>query len=215
METIGDLATKLTLALANLDEEDRIDALNEVRARLHEVSPLRHNPVDLVLWVRAGGVHANDYNPNSVAPPEMRLLAHSISEDGYTQPIVTVDIEDDEPTVVDGFHRHRVGREVPEIRDSCRGRLPIVGLRAERRSRSDLMAATVRHNRARGKHSVDGLQALVAELASRGWSDRDIQSELGMDVDEVLRLRQLGGLAKMFAERAFSEAWEEIPGGQK
>lgn len=212
MEEIEKNLAGLLDALGRLSGRELMEAINHVRRGIHSVSPMKHHPVDLVLWVSNDRVHANDYNPNSVAPPEMRLLEHSIIEDGYTQPIVAVDVEGDDLTVVDGFHRHRVGKESEEVRSACDGYLPVVGLGPQRRSRRDLMAATVRHNRARGKHSVDGMQKMVVELADRGWSDGDIMRELGMDQDEVLRLRQLGGLARMFSDREFSEAWEEVDG---
>lgn len=190
-------------------EDERIAALNEIRLALHEVSPMRAEPVDCVLWVDAEEVVANDYNPNKVAPPEMKLLAHSIESDGYTQPIVAFAESEDGPyEVVDGFHRHRVGKEVSTVRDRVRGYLPVTLIRADRAERGDRMSATIRHNRARGKHSVDGMMEIVAELSKRNWSDKRIGKELGMDPDEVLRLKQITGLAELFADREFSEAWE-------
>lgn len=201
-------ARALAERLAQLPDDDRLDTLNEIRRVLHEVSPMRHQPVDCVLWVRAEHVHANDYNPNVVAPPEMRLLQRSIMADGYTQPIVTWPDGDDSYEVVDGFHRNRVGREVPAIRKRVRGRLPISVIRPERTGREDRMAATIRHNRARGMHVVDAMSDIVLELSRRGKSDEWIADELGMEPDEVLRLKQVQGLAELFADREFSEAWD-------
>jgi ParB-like chromosome segregation protein Spo0J len=186
----------------------RVEALNRIRLALHEVSPLRHEPVDCVQWVRAERVQANDYNPNTVAPPEMELLRHSITEDGYTQPIVTWATDGGLLEVVDGFHRHRVGRECAEVRDRVLHFLPVVVANDSRTDRGDRIASTIRHNRARGKHRIDGMSAIVVELKRRNWSDEKIGRELGMDPDEVLRLAQISGLAEMFAERDFSEAWE-------
>lgn len=200
---------KLTSALAAItDPAERVEALNEIRAQLHELSPLKHHPVDFVRWVPAGAVHANDYNPNQVAPPEMELLRLSIDHDGYTQPIVTHIGEEGQREVVDGFHRHRVGREYPEVADSLLGFLPAVQIRAETADRSDRIAATIRHNRARGKHQVVKMTDIVLELKRRNWSDAKISKHLGMDADEVLRLSQIGGLADVFADRDFSMAWE-------
>ena len=194
-------------ALVLLPESERISALNTVRRALHEVSPFCDEPVDLVEWVDADTVCANDYNPNRVAPPEMKLLEHSVACDGYTQPIVAHQVGDAHE-VVDGFHRNRVGKECSAIRERLRGYLPIVHIRSGRDAINDRVAATIRHNRARGKHTVDGMSDVVADLARRNWSDAKIARELGMDSDEVLRLKQMTGLAELFSNREFSEAWE-------
>jgi ParB-like chromosome segregation protein Spo0J len=193
--------------LAELPEEERMEAVNQIRLALHEHSPMRREPVDCVLWVQHGQVTANDYNPNTVAPPEMRLLQLSIMSDGFTQPIVTWP-EGDGYEVVDGFHRSRVGREVRAVRKRTGGRLPISVINPERTAREDRIAATVRHNRARGVHQVDAMSEIVLDLARRNRSDEWIGRELGMEPDEVLRLRQVTGLAELFADQEFSEAWE-------
>jgi len=174
---------------------------------LHNISPLKNEPVDCVLWVKNDSVFANDYNPNSVAPPEMELLKLSIMEDGYTQPIVTF-LNGDVREVVDGFHRNRVGKECKEIKDRLSGYLPVVTINESRRDKGDRMAATIRHNRARGKHRIDSMSDIVVELKKRNWSDEKIAKHLGMDADEVLRLCQITGLAEIFKDREFSQAWE-------
>lgn len=204
---IDDLTADLCEQLAQMPEDTRIAALNEVRAALHEVSPMRHHPVDLVLWVKAEAVKGNDYNPNVVAPPEMRLLAHSVRSNGYTMPIVAHHAGEHE-LVVDGFHRHRVGKEVPEVRESVRGHLPVTRIRAERSDEASRIAATIEHNRARGEHRIGDMSEIVRMLYEAGWRDNKIQEELGMDPDEVRRLKQMTGLAELFADREFSEAWE-------
>jgi len=209
--SLGDhraMAAELAKVLAAMPENERIDALNDVRAVLHEVSPLKHHPVDFVRWVSAEMVRANDYNPNAVAPPEMRLLAHSVDANGYTMPIVGHEREDSVFEVVDGFHRRRVGTEIQSIRDTLHGRLPITQIRAERADRMARIAATVEHNRARGEHKVEAMSELVREMYQAGQSDEKIQEELGMDGDEVRRLKQITGLAELFASREFSRAWE-------
>ncbi|MFA5635135.1 MAG: ParB/RepB/Spo0J family partition protein [Anaerovoracaceae bacterium] len=198
---------ELASQIADLPLDERVDVLNASRAALHEASPFNDEPVDCVLWVRADGVAANDYNPNAVAPPEMRLLEHSIAEDGYTQPIVTWLREDGTREVVDGFHRHRVGRESLSVHERIHGYLPVTSINTDRADLGDRMAATIRHNRARGKHRVDGMSEIVLELVKRKWSDQRIARELGMEPDEVLRLKQVGGLAEIFADEEFSEAW--------
>jgi len=192
--------------LRELPEPELVEAINEIKLALHHISPFRGEPVDCVLWIDSNKVQANDYNPNRVAPPEMRLLVTSIREDGYTQPIVSWQ-EDGLFTVVDGFHRNRVGRETPDIRKRIKGYLPISVINIERADRSDRIAATIRHNRARGRHNVEAMSQIVLELSRRNWSDARIARELGMDDDEVLRLKQISGLAELFADIDFSEAW--------
>lgn len=190
-----------------LNEEDYIFISNEIKTMLHEHSPFNGNPVDCVLWVKGDEVFANDYNPNSVAPPEMELLKTSIIEDGYTQPIVTFP-EDGKFTVVDGFHRNRVGKECEEVSKKILGYLPVVKIKNSQSDRNNRIASTIRHNRARGKHKVESMSDIVIELARRNWSDERIAKNLGMDSDEVLRLKQITGLADMFADADFSKAWE-------
>lgn len=206
-QAIVEDAEKVFARLADLPDDDRMDVINAIRLALHEHSPMKDEPVDCVLWVDAEQVQANDYNPNVVAPPEMRLLQRSIMEDGYTQPIVTWPV-DGAYEVVDGFHRHRVGKEVRAVATRVRGRLPVAVIRPDRTGKSDRMAATIRHNRARGVHTVEGMSDIVLELAKRGKSDEWIARELGMQPDEVLRLKQVQGLAELFADEEFSEAWE-------
>jgi ParB-like chromosome segregation protein Spo0J len=193
------------IALLSLDE--KVEALNEIKKILHEVSPMKDEPVDCVLWVKGETIEANDYNPNSVAPPEMQLLATSILEDGYTQPIVTFD-EKEKRTVVDGFHRNRVGKENEQVKARVKGFLPVVTINEWRQDKGDRIAATIRHNRARGKHKIDSMSDIVIELKRRNWSDEKISRELGMDPDEVLRLCQISGLAEMFKDQDFSSSWE-------
>lgn len=199
--------SKTFAGLESLGLADRIEAINQIRQRLAEHSPFKSEPVDCVQWVPAGAVQANDYNPNSVAPPEMELLRLSIMADGFTQPIVTNE-EDGTKVVVDGFHRNRVGKECEDVAARVKGYLPIVQIRADQTDKPDRMASTVRHNRARGKHRVDGMSEIVLELRRRNWSNEKIGKQLGMDPDEVLRLTQIAGLADMFSDREFSEAWE-------
>lgn len=193
--------------LSRMPEDSRIKAINEIKIRLHDVSPFRNEPVDCVTWVPADMVVANDYNPNSVAAPEMKLLERSIKEDGYTQPIVAWR-ESDQLTVVDGFHRNRVGKECKEVRERVKGYLPVVAIRESKAGKEDRVAATIRHNRARGKHAVTSMTDIVTYLARKNWSEKKIAKELGMDADEVLRFRQIGGLAEAFADEEFNEAWE-------
>lgn len=202
--------TGLSELISNIEAmeiDDKIAEINRIRRALHEISPFNSEPVDFVEWVKSPEVKANDYNPNSVAPPEMELLRTSIGHDGYTQPIVT-NQEDGVRIVIDGFHRHRVGKECPEIQSKVHGYLPVVQIRQSQEGRNDRMAATIRHNRARGKHKVEAMSDIVVELKRRFWSDEKIAKELGMDADEVLRLQQVTGLSGLFADAEFTEAWE-------
>jgi len=193
--------------IANLPIDERIAKINEIKLALHEISPFKDDPVDCVIWVPSAQVQANDYNPNAVAPPEMKLLQHSISEDGYTQPIVSF-WDEDHYEVVDGFHRNRVGKECEDVRNRVHGYLPVTIINSNRLDKGDRIASTIRHNRARGKHAVTAMSDIILELSRRNWNDSKISKELGMEPDEVLRLKQITGLAELFANNEFSEAWE-------
>jgi len=203
IQEIHDWCEKLKL----LPIEAQVDLLNAARKAMHEAGPFNKEPVDCIYWVKSNKIEANDYNPNSVAPPEMELLRVSISSDGYTQPIVSW-MRDGSYEVVDGFHRNRVGRECAEVRNRINGYLPLTVINNDRLGRNDRIASTIRHNRARGKHAVSAMSDIVIELKRRNWSDEKIGKELGMDPDEVLRLSQISGLAEMFQNREFSEAWD-------
>lgn len=209
MSRIDELASELASAIADIDDEaERVDALNRTRAALHEVSPMQHHPVDFVRWDKARDVLPCTYgNPNTVAPPEMRLLEHSIAANGYTMPVVTHE-SDAGIITVDGHHRRRVCVDSKEVGASTRGYLPTTRIRAERVDEPSRIAATIEHNRARGEHRVDQMSELVRMLHRAGWRENKIQEELGMTSDEVRRLKQITGLAELFADRDFSEAWE-------
>jgi ParB-like chromosome segregation protein Spo0J len=193
--------------LKDLSETERIQAINQIRLGLSEYSLFSDEPVDCVQWVLAGEVTANDYNPNSVAPPEMELLELSVLADGFTQPIVSWKV-DGFYEVIDGFHRNRVGRECEKVQERIKGYLPVVVVNNDRVDRGDRIASTIRHNRARGKHRVTAMSEIVVELKKRNWSDKKIGKDLGMDEDEVLRLCQISGLENIFQDKEFSEAWE-------
>lgn len=192
-------------AIENTDE--RIAMLNQVRGILHEVSPLKHHPVDFVQWQKSEDVEANEYNPNAVAPPEMKLLIRSIEEDGYTMPIVSFP-DSETIRIVDGFHRRKAERTSSRIHESTFGYIPLSTIRPEKREIADRMASTIRHNRARGTHSIDLMVNIVAELTEAGMGNDWIMKNIGMDADELLRLKQISGLAALFKDRAYSQAWE-------
>jgi len=200
-------ANNIIAALKYSSLESKVEIINEIKLMLHEISPFKTEPVDCVLWVKNETVHANDYNPNSVAPPEMELLKRSIQADGYTQPIVSMIDGENSREVIDGFHRNRVGKEDEEIQSRVHGYLPVVTIRNEQEGLNDRMASTIRHNRARGKHKVESMSEIVVDLKKRNWSDAKIAKELGMDRDEVLRLTQISGLIELFQNKEFSEGW--------
>lgn len=164
------------------------------------------SPVYNVKRVPVSQVTANDYNPNSVAPPEMALLETSIWEDGYTQPVVTVyDPDKDKYVVIDGFHRFLTLNNSERIKEREQGMLPVVVLNKEM---GDRMASTIRHNRARGSHNIELMSTIVSELVEMGKGDRWICTHIGMSPDELLRLKQITGVAALFQNRDFSDSWE-------
>lgn len=160
-------------------------------------------PVLNVKLIPMSKIVANDYNPNSVAPPEMVLLKKSIEEDGYTMPIVVYhDTENDRYIIVDGFHRYRCAKEYFDLTE-----IPATIIDKPLKNR---IASTIRHNRARGIHAIRGMSEVVLSLFKMGWSDEKICEELGMEKDEVLRLKQITGLKEAFANHIFSKSWEEF-----
>lgn len=204
---IADLLLKLKSEYSRLETlEEKVDALNLIKLNLADISPFEE-PVDNVQWVKADLVHANEYNPNKVATPEMKLLHTSIKLDGYTQPIVAYKISDNEYEVVDGFHRNRVGKEFTDINKRIHGYLPLVVLD---KPIDERMGSTIRHNRARGTHQIKSMSDIVMDLAKQGWTDEDICKKLGMELDEVIRLKQITGLKAAFQNHDFSKSWEEF-----
>jgi len=212
MSQVANLTNRAKSLFRELDDlplAQRIEALNQIRKHLHEHSPFAGEPVDCVQWVPADTVQGNDYNPNTVAPPEMKLLTLSIEADGYTQPIVTHQSSpEDNHLIVDGFHRQRVGKKAGTIRKRLHGYLPIVAIRSSRGDTADRIAATIRHNRARGVHGVLPMTDIVVALLQAGWHERDVARELGMDDEEVLRFKQVSGLPELFRHHEYSPSWD-------
>jgi len=194
----------ITDALAQADSPQ--DFLNELNSFLFTLTPRKTQPIANVQWVPVEKVQANDYNPNSVAGNEMRLLYTSISHDGYTQPVVTVyDPEIEKYVIVDGFHRYTIMRRYEDIYQLNDGRLPIVVIDKDI---NDRMAATVRHNRARGKHSVAGMGKIVFDMLKNGATDEAICNEVGLEPEELARLKYVTGFAKLFENANFGQSWE-------
>lgn len=211
MPQVANLTSRAATLFRELDDlplEQKVEALNQLRQQLCAHSPFTDEPVDCVQWVLAEQVEGNDYNPNTVAPPEMKLLERSINADGYTQPIVAHQPQQHQYVVVDGFHRQRIGSKKGPIHKRLHGYLPIVTIRAERGDATDRIAATIRHNRARGVHGVLPMTDIVVKLLQAGWHEKDVARELGMDDDEVLRFKQVSGLPELFREGDYSRSWE-------
>lgn len=166
------------------------------------------SPAYHVIAVPVEKVVPNSYNPNAVAPPEMRLLYESIKNDGYTMPVVCYhDRIEDKYVIVDGFHRYRIMMEHADIYEREKGMLPVSVIDKPLDQR---IASTIRHNRARGNHDVDLMGNIVKELHELGRSDAWISRHLGMDKDEILRLKQITGLAALFRDVKFGQAWRPV-----
>ena len=188
------------------DPDERLQMIQTMRGFLHSLSPLKHHPVDNVRWVPASKVHANNYNPNQVARREMALLYHSIQKDHYTQPAVCVyDSDKDEFVIVDGFHRYLTLVENDDLMRSTMGRLPLVVLNA---SLADRMGATVRHNRARGKHSMEGMANTVFKMLEQGMTSEEVAQELGLETDEIVRYKITTGFEKLYEDVEFRREWQ-------
>lgn len=189
---------------AILDDDDG-NKIARIREVLHKYSGQDANPVDNVRWVPVEMVEPNDYNPNSVARKEMELLYTSILHDGYTQPVVAIyDPNRKKYVIVDGFHRYFVCKTHKDIYDRNHGLLPVVVIDKDI---NDRMASTVRHNRARGSHSINGMSNLVFRMLDQGWDDSSICNELGMEPEELLRLKYITGFAKLFEDAEYKKAW--------
>ena len=188
----------------HLPFKQRVDVYNEISQMLKDMLGLAH-PVLGVKLVAPDKIAGNDYNPNRVAPPEMRLLELSMEKDGVTMPVVAARNDKGEYVIVDGFHRVQIIKYHPPVCDALQGYVPVVELNKDIDQR---IASTVRHNMARGSHKTGLSARLVGLLKNHHWSDDKIGRELGMDLDEVIRLKQLTGLAEAFADEEFSQSWE-------
>ena len=170
-----------------------------------QTNPPKH-PVSDVRWVPIDDVQQNDYNPNVVAPNELRLLYLSIMSDGYTQPIVTYyDDFKEKYIIVDGFHRYLVMKYHEEVQKTTDGRLPVVVIDKDINER---MASTIRHNRARGKHQIKGMANIVFAMLDNGIADSNICQVLGLEADELIRLKYVTGFAKLFEKTKYRKSWE-------
>jgi len=186
--------------------KDKIKYVEELRDFLYGLSEMQSQPVDRIRWVNVDEVEPNDYNPNKVAEREMGLLYTSILHDGYTQPIVTIyDEKKKKYIIVDGFHRYYICKLKKDIRERNKGLLPIVVINKDI---NDRMASTIRHNRARGEHNIGGMSNMVFNMLDNGWTDQEICKELGMEIDELIRLKHITGFSKLFENTEYRKAWE-------
>lgn len=189
------------------DFEKKVEVFNTITQELYEWIGLKHPALNVQL-VPADKVIGNDYNPNHVAPPEMKLLKLSIKKDGVTMPVVVCDTPENKQypyTVVDGFHRTTVIQRDKQVNESLKGYVPVSRLN---KSLEDRVTSTVRHNMARGTHQVELSAKLITLLKKYNWTNARIGMELGMDADEVLRLKQITGLAEAFKDEDFSKSWD-------
>ena len=204
---IAELLLELKREFNNIDNlDEKVSTMNTIRANLSDISPFEE-PVDCVRWIPMDKVKANEYNPNRVASTEMKLLHTSIKLDGYTQPIVAYKLDNGEYEVVDGFHRNRVGKEYKDINKRIHGYLPIVVLD---KPLDERIGSTIRHNRARGTHQIRSMSEIVIDLSKAGWTDEEICKKIGMELDEVIKLKQITGLKEAFQNHEFSKSWEEF-----
>ena len=204
---IAELLLELKREFNNIDNlDEKVSTMNTIRANLSDISPFEE-PVDCVRWIPMDKVKANEYNPNRVASTEMKLLHTSIKLDGYTQPIVAYKLDNGEYEVVDGFHRNRVGKEYKDINKRIHGYLPLVILD---KPLDERIGSTIRHNRARGTHQIRSRSEIVIDLSKAGWTDEEICKKIGMELDEVIKLKQITGLKEAFQNHEFSKSWEEF-----
>jgi ParB-like chromosome segregation protein Spo0J len=214
-DAIEEVEGEISELVAHIDSLDDVDKqyelLNHLRDAIEGVSPADGSPIDKVLWVPIEKCRANSYNPNQVADEEMELLYKSIDADGYTQPVV-VDRQVNEDTgeveyeIVDGFHRYMTMKTRDDIRERTHGRLPVTLLDAD--EKNERRAATVRHNRARGEHSVDGKADVVFQMLDEGWEDEEICEELGMSPEELTRIKHTTGFSALFEDVDYQQAWK-------
>lgn len=206
-QALSDALDFIVRSVGEMNQEEKVETLNQIRKALSEVSPFKGEPCDCVLWIKQEDIQANEYNPNHVAAPEMKLLYESIKTDGYTMPIVTYDLGNGKREIVDGFHRNRIGREHSDIKKRIHGYLPVSTID---KPADERIGSTIRHNRARGTHGIRPMSDIVLDLSRAGWDDTKICQKLGMDLDEVIRLKQITGLKEAFMNHEFSKSWEEF-----
>ncbi|CAI2031403.1 ParB-like nuclease domain [Serratia quinivorans] len=186
--------------------DNKINAINELKKIISQHSPFSDDPVDCVVWLKTETIKMNNYNPNLMATPEIKLLKHSIKTNGFTQPVV-VSNNTGENIIIDGSHRFLISTSIDTDKSIWHGYLPVVEIKKNNIDEKGNIAATIRHNRARGKHQISAMSEIIRDLHRMGWKDEQIGRELGMENDEILRLKQITGLAELFEDEDFSQAW--------
>jgi hypothetical protein len=200
---IDDIKALISEALKGKDISQAIEVINELRAYIHELSPMKSEPCDFIKWVKVEQVSPNDYNPNSTAGKEMNLLYISIKEDGVTMPIVTIQ-DKENYIIVDGFHRYFTCKTMEDLKERMNSYLPVTVIN---KSLEERIAATVRHNRARGTHSVQGMSSLVFKMLQEGVSDDQICNKLGLDATELVKLKHITGYSKLYEDVEYGKSW--------
>jgi ParB-like chromosome segregation protein Spo0J len=200
---LDDIKALIAQTLEGKDINQSVEIINELRAFIHEFSPMKCEPCDFIRWVKVEKVSPNDYNPNSTAGKEMNLLYISIKEDGITMPIVTIQ-DGEDYTIVDGFHRYFTCKTMDDLKERMNGYLPITVIN---KSLEERIAATVRHNRARGSHSVQGMSNLVFKMLQEGVSDDQICNKLGLDATELVKLKHITGYSKLYENVEYGKSW--------
>lgn len=209
MNSIEDIFSELKTYLATLSSADKISAINRLKYFLHTESPFHQEPVDCVIWIKRDSLETNNYNPNVMSSKEKKLLEVSLERDGFTQPIVVLPAgahSDDKIKwqIIDGYHRY-ISSGHTKLNERLNGYIPISIMTFDDLKKQ--MASTIRHNRARGQHTVAAMSEIVCDLYQLGWDDKKIAQELGMQPDEVLRLKQISGLSALFKDSRYTEAW--------
>jgi len=200
---LDEIKALIAKELEGKDTAQTVDVINELRAFIHEYSPMKNEPCDLILWVKIERVSPNDYNPNSTAGKEMNLLYISIKEDGVTMPVVTIQ-DGENYTIIDGFHRYFTCKTMDDLKARMSGYLPVTVLN---KTLEERIAATVRHNRARGSHSVQGMSNLVFKMLLEGVDDKEICRKLGLDATELVKLKHITGYSKLYENVEFGKSW--------
>lgn len=216
--TIDEHVAAIIEHIGELSLDEQVGFLNDIRQKLHKAGPFKDEPVDYVLWTKADKVRGNDHNPNKVASMEYQLLEISINKSHFTQPIVSGFVPSgeseevaDEYIVIDGFHRHKVGKNNKRITKRLHGYLPIVDANEKRdKMLAELIAMMIQHNRARGKHEVALMAEVVEKMQLDGAANADIAKMLGMEAEELLRLNREGGIAAKFANEEFGRSWIHV-----
>jgi len=205
LDSLINQAKEIASEIDTMPIDDQVEALNQIRAVLHKVSPFKEQPIDFVRWHKPESVTPNDYNPNVMMRPEMQLLKQSITNSGMTQPVVCHQSDGDSYTVCDGEHRHITQIKNPAILNRQHGYIPITVTAAK--TLEEKQAETIVHNRAKGVHKLDSMSSIVMSMLRAGWTDDKIAKELGMDADEILRMKQSAGIAKAYALPEYNRAW--------